>query len=162
MLSNSQNTFLREKINELGSALFFNESNALLRFPSTVISALEVDKVGQIWFFMSRPAQQIQEFDKEFPVRMNFFRKGKKFYLNLKGKACIVTDPEEINEIVSLEKDIKCNLSDKLVLVKVKIIDFNYHDTHPSAPDKWIEGVKSQLSSWVSGTRKKHYHYQYA
>ena len=71
--------FIREKIQELRSALFFSQSSSLLRMTTTIISIVKVDEVGQIWFYVPRPRQALHEFDREFPARLEFFRKGKAF-----------------------------------------------------------------------------------
>jgi len=97
---NSDLPFLREKIQELKNALFFSENNSVLRMPTTIVSILKVDELGQLWFFTPRPSQALHEFGREFPVRLEFFRKGKGFFLHVTGKAYIVDDPEEINGLL--------------------------------------------------------------
>src|SRR5690349_853568 len=99
MLTENNLTFLSEKVQELRSALFFNTSNAVLKLPTCIITTLKVDEAGQIWFLVHRPEQYLHEFDKEFPARLEYFQKGKRFFLHLSGKAYIITDPEELNEI---------------------------------------------------------------
>ena len=136
MLTANELNFLREKINELQSALFFNTSNAVLRLPNCVISTLKMDEAGQVWFFVNRPEQYLHEFDKEFPARLDFFQKGKRFFLNLTGKAYIITDPEELNELVSVTDDIKQKAISHLVLIKFKIATADYHER--TAPHKGI------------------------
>jgi hypothetical protein len=68
--------FLREKIKNLGSAIFFNQSDAVLKLPTSIVRIINVDEYGYIWFFMQKPPQQLNEFEKEFPVKLDFFRKG--------------------------------------------------------------------------------------
>jgi hypothetical protein len=145
MLTESNLTFLSEKVQELRSALFFNTSNAVLKLPTCIISTLKVDEAGQIWFFVHRPEQYLHEFDKEFPARLEYFQKGKRFFLHLTGKAFIITDPEELNEIISLEDDIKQTAKSHMVLIKFKIANANYYER--VVPGKSImEKMRSQLS----------------
>ncbi|HEX9513989.1 MAG TPA: pyridoxamine 5'-phosphate oxidase family protein [Puia sp.] len=127
MLNSSNLNFLREKIQELRNALFFSQNNSLLRMSTTVISIMKVDDLGQIWFFVPRPRQALHEFDREFPVKLEFFRKGKKFFLHLTGKAFIVTDPEEINSLVYDE--IRERVADHMVLIKVKMTKADYFES---------------------------------
>ena len=108
---------LQKKISELRSALFFSLGESVLRMPTTIVTALKVDDVGQIWFFVNRPMQNIQEFDREFPARLEFCRKGKSFYLKILGKACIVNDPEELHGLVDVSPEIKARAMGQLVLV---------------------------------------------
>ena len=128
MLPANNLQFLKEKIEELHSALFFNTSNAVLKLPNSIVSALKVDDAGQIWFFVNRPEQYLHEFDKEFPAKLDFFRKGKWFYLHVTGKAFIVSDPEELYEVVNVTDDIRRTAMNHLVLIKFKIMNAEYFD----------------------------------
>ena len=149
MFSDTHVPFLQEKISNLRSALFFSLSNCVLKMPTTIVTALKVDEVGQVWFLVKRPMQNIQEFDKEFPARLEFFRKGKNFYLKIMGKACIVNDPEELNGLVSVSDDIKTKAMDQLVLVKVKIQSAEYMENNPPETNGWFQSIRSQFNRWL-------------
>ncbi|MGB8195338.1 MAG: pyridoxamine 5'-phosphate oxidase family protein [Chitinophagaceae bacterium] len=145
MLTENHLNFLREKIQELRSALFFNTSNAVLKLPCCIINTIKVDEAGQVWFFVHRPEQYLHEFDKEFPARLDFFQKGKRFFLHLTGKAFIITDPEELNEIISLTEDVKQKAMAQMVLIKFNIANADYHER--VMPGKSIvQKMRSQLS----------------
>lgn len=149
MLSETHLPFLQEKISDLRSALFFSLTNAVLKMPTTIVTALKVDEVGQVWFFVNRPAQNIQEFDKEFPARLEFFKKGKNFYLKIMGKACIVNDPEEVNGLVSVAEDVKTKAMSQLVLVKVKIQTVEYMENTPPETFGWLHAIRAQFNRWI-------------
>lgn len=145
MLTANDLDFLREKINDLQSALFFNTSNAVLKFPNCIISTLKMDEAGQVWFFVNRPEQYLHEFDREFPARLDFFRKGKRFFLHLTGKAYLVTDPEELNEIISVTEDIKQKAMSHMVLIKFRIAAADYYQgTNPGK--SIVQKVRMQLN----------------
>ena len=148
MLSDTHLPFLQEKISDLRSALFFSLTNSVLKIPTTIVTALRVDEVGQVWFFVNRPMQNIQEFDREFPARLEFFKKGKPFYLKIMGKACIVNDPEEVNGLVSVSEDIKCKALHQLVLVKVKIQSAEYMENSPAETNGWLHALRAQFYKW--------------
>jgi len=156
---NSDLPFLREKIQELKNALFFSENNSVLRMATTIVSILKVDELGQLWFFVHRPTQALHEFDREFPVRLEFFRKGKRFFLHITGKAFIVDDPEEINGL--LFEDLKEQLSPQMVLIKVKMGKVDYFEsvmnTHHSS---WWRDLRTQLHAWLFNTRPGYKPYQ--
>src|SRR6202012_2931381 len=124
MVPQTDLNFLREKIQDLRNALFFSENSSLLRIATTIVSVLKVDELGQMWFFIPRPQQAINEFDREFPVKLEFFRKGKDFFLHASGKAFIVTDPEEINSLV--HDDIRELAGNHLVLIRVQMLKADY------------------------------------
>ncbi|MBA4168211.1 MAG: hypothetical protein H0X41_11845 [Chitinophagaceae bacterium] len=126
MLTQPKVVFLQEKIMELQQALFFDLCSSVLKLPTSVINALHVDDLGQVWFFINRPLQNINEFEHEFRARLDFYKKGKSFYLHLTGKACIVSDPEEINSIIGLDDTYKRQANGRVILVKLKTNKINY------------------------------------
>ncbi len=144
--------FLQEKIQELRSALFYNTSNAVLKLPTCIIQALKVDDAGQVWFFVNRPEQYLHEFDREFPARLNFFRKGKWFYLQMTGKAFIVTDPEELNEVVNVADDVRKKAMSHLVLIKFKIIHAEFYDRSVQT-NTGLQKLRTSFSKWLFGER---------
>ena len=117
MLNQSDMHFLQEKIQDLKNALFFSQNTALLRIATTIVSVVKVDELGQMWFFVPKPQQALHEFDREFPVRLEFFRKGKQFFVHVSGRAFIVTDPEEVNSLV--HEEVRELAGNNLVLIKV-------------------------------------------
>jgi hypothetical protein len=145
MIPRAQIQFLQEKIHELRSALFFSMSTAVLRMPTCIVSALQVDEVGQVWFFINRPVQQVREFDREFPARLEFFRKGMRYFLKASGRACIVDDPEDINSLVSVPDEIKTKAIGEFVLIKFRIQHAEYYENNPAARPSWMKTVQTQL-----------------
>ena len=121
--------FLQEKINELQTALFYNFSSSVFKVPTTVVRALTTDDCGQIWFCMPVHGGFINEFDEQFPSLLQFFKKGKKFHVRINGRAFIVNDPEEINNISWASNEMKIEvLAGKLMLIKVKIQYADYFE----------------------------------
>lgn len=126
MLSQPRQAFLQKRIMDLQQALFFCESQSILKLPTSIINVLQADDVGQIWFLVSRPHQHLNEYDKEFRAKLDFYKKGKDYYLHVKGKAYIVADPEEINNIEGLGNDAKKLASTSMVLIRMNIHDTFY------------------------------------
>ncbi|HVF95712.1 MAG TPA: hypothetical protein VM871_00240, partial [Flavisolibacter sp.] len=107
MTTNQQFNFLQERIEEIGSAIFYNLSDAVLKLPTSVVNSLQVDDYGFVWFSVQKPPQHLNEFEQEFPVKLDFYKKGKGYFLQVMGKGFVVTDPEEMNAYVTLPEDIK-------------------------------------------------------
>jgi hypothetical protein len=161
MLTSANITFLQVKINELRSALFFSLTNAVLKMPTTIVSALKVDDVGQVWFFVNRPAQYIQEFDRQFPARLDFFRKGKRFFIKIAGMASIVNDPEEVSGIIGFSEEIKQVAMHQLLLVKVVIQQAEYYENFPVRRKNWFHRVKSQYRKLLHHIQSDNQPYQF-
>lgn len=141
-------SFLQERIQEIGSALFYSLSSAVLKFPTTIVNTLKVDETGNIWFFITKPEQNLAEFDWEFPAQMQFYRKGKKYFLQIAGKACIVNDPEEVNALQGLPEETRMKAFHDMVLIKLKIKAVQYQEylmTQPRQP----KGILHKLYNWL-------------
>lgn len=134
MLTRPQQTFLQTKIMELEQALFFNFSSSILKLPTSVINALHVDEVGQIWFMVKHPSQQLHEFDKAFQSRLDFYKKGKDFHLQVVGRCSIICDPEEMNLALHLSEKIKESLSTEMILLKMSVAEIFYFPHRTKMP----------------------------
>ena len=155
MHSNKDLQFISNKIAEIQVALFHCPSNSLLKIPSSVVHTLKVNDDGHVLFFLPRPKQLISQFDKDFPVEMNYFRKGVYASLHVFGKARIINDPEELLEYELFPDEITRALSkDVLIVVKVLKADYNNHSVESNM---WIQKLKSfvfGLLAWVEPRTK--------
>jgi hypothetical protein len=145
----NQLQYLHEKIQDIGSAIFFNLSDAVLKLPTSIVTTLKVDEFGYIWFYVQRPQQQLTEFEKEFPVRMDFFRKGKDYSLQIQGKGWIVTDPEELSMAMEISDEVKKKAMNQLVLVKVKILMAECFENITGQKTSWWQLAFNVLQSWI-------------
>jgi len=141
-------SFLQQRIQEIGSALFYSLSSAVLKFPTTIVNTLKVDETGNIWFFINRPEQQLTEFDWEFPAKMQFYRKGKTYFLQIAGKACIVNDPEEVNSLQGLPEETRIKAFHDMVLIRLRINVVQYHEYYDAQP-KQHKGIWSRFYNWL-------------
>jgi hypothetical protein len=140
---------LKSKMMELQSALFFTESLSIVKLPTHVVSDVELDSEGQIWFVIPRPAMHIEAYDKEIPAKLDFFKKGKDFFLKVRGTAYLQTGLEEANANADLSEAMKARMSDETMIgVKISIRDFDLVDNTPKPAQNWLQASRSQLSSW--------------
>ena len=146
MSTNQQLCFLQEKIREIGSAIFFNLSDSVLKLPTSIVTTLKVDDYGYVWFYMQKPKQDIAVFEQEFPVRLDFFKKGANFFLQVSGKGWVVNDPEDLNTLKVVGDDANTIMSD-LVLVKVKILKGEYYESRTGRISWWKQAATA-LTSW--------------
>ena len=149
MDANHQLSFLQERIEEIGSAIFYNLSDSVLKLPTSIVSTLKVDEYGFVWFFVHKPTQHLKEFDQEFPVKLDFYKKGAGCFLQVMGRGFVVTDPEEMNAYVTLPEDIKKLANDKMALVKVKIQKADYYQTRSLHNATWWQ------SAWHRNTTSR-------
>ena len=151
MLNQTDLRFLQEKIQDLRSALFFSQNSSLLRISTTIVTILKADELGQVWFLVPRPSQALHEFDREFPARLEFFRKGRRFFLHITGRAFIISDPEEINGL--FYEDIRESATDHMVLIKVKMLKADYFESLTTSTAGWWSELRTHIHSWFFNTR---------
>jgi hypothetical protein len=151
MITNLPIQFLQQKVQELQSALFFPEPGTLLNIPTHVVTAAEVDEEGHIWFVIPRPAQHLDESDSAFPAKLDFFRKGKGFFLKITGTACMVCDAQAVPSDCDTLAHVKHRL-DKQQAVAIKVI-IHSADYFESANAKAVSRMPStkyqQFFSWL-------------
>src|SRR5688572_5580924 len=147
MAPNQQLQFLQEKIKEIKTAILFNLSDSVLKFPTTIVSTVKTDDFGYVWFFVKKPKQDIREFETEFPVRLDYFKKGKECFLQIMGKAWVITDPEELTSFISLNDEMADEISDDMVLVKVKMMKADYQETN-KASNSWWANTIGYIFTW--------------
>jgi general stress protein 26 len=139
-------SFLNSKMEELGHALFYNFSTAVLKFPVSVIQMAKMDEVGNIWFTVKKPAQSIENFDKDFPAQLHFYKKGMSFHIKVHGKAVIVDDPEELN---NLQEDVKMKIARGNVLIKIKILKAEYFDNDETQRAGVLTNIRNFMNKWL-------------
>jgi len=145
----TQAQILKNKILELQSALFFSESSSIVKLPTHVISEVEIDEEEQIWFVIPKPVQHIDAFDKEFPAKLDFFKKGMDFFVKVTGTAYIITDREEIDYHPTLSAEMKERMKgERVIAMKVRMQDVELVDNSPKPSQNWFQASRSQLSSW--------------
>ena len=141
--------FLKAKILDLQSALFFPDSSPMLKIPTHVVTNAQADEEGQIWFFIPRPAQHLDPEDCDFPARMEFFKKGKGFYLKIQGKAKIVHRIQDVRCPQILEEVKKRIKTKQLVAIRIKIQTADYFERVPVLQTNWILSGKNQFLNWL-------------
>ncbi|SHF59663.1 hypothetical protein SAMN02745131_03077 [Flavisolibacter ginsengisoli DSM 18119] len=151
MATNQQLNFLQEKIQEIGSAIFFNLSDSVLKLPTSLVSTLKVDDYGFVWFFVQKPKQCLSQFEPEFPVRLDFFKKGNNNFLQVMGKGWVVTDPEEVN-LIEVPEEVKHLAMNDMVLVKVKIMKAEYYEPKTAGRLSWWQNAVHTVSAWFNNS----------
>ncbi|MFT3825407.1 MAG: pyridoxamine 5'-phosphate oxidase family protein [Chitinophagaceae bacterium] len=121
--------FLKEKISDIRSALFSSLSSYVLKLPTTIVNTVHVDDAGQVWFFIQNSYRNRQVLEKEFPAQLDFYKKGKPFYLQITGKAWIIDDPEIIDGLDHLGGLMKHVVSNEIMLIKVQVLKADYFES---------------------------------
>jgi hypothetical protein len=125
---------LAEKMKELENALFVSETRSLSKLPAHIVQIAEVDEEGNAWFIIPRPTQVIESFDAAMPARLDFFKKGKGFYLKLRGLASLV-QAEALLPRTPLFRELSGSFKNKkLLAVKLKMQSAEYFESASARP----------------------------
>ncbi len=144
---NQQLSFLQDKIKLIRSAIFFNLSDSVLKLPTSLVTTLKVDDFGYVWFFVKKPNKNLMDFETEFPVRLDYFKKGVDYFLQIMGKAMVVTDPEEINSVLA-DAGQGLTLDSDMVLVKVKMLKAEFYEAQARAKSSWFSHALNSVTTW--------------
>ena len=141
--------FLQKKLTELNNALFFAEGNALIKLPNSCITEMDVTEEGKIIFVLPKPAQDITAFDTEFPVRLDFFKKGKPFRLKVQGKGILVSDHTEIITRCAAATQLQHKAGADVIMIKVQPQFVDYTGPMNDSFSDRIKNAGAQLSDWL-------------
>jgi general stress protein 26 len=142
--------FLKRKLSELSSALFFADGDSLFKLPNHLITEMEINDDGQIWFVIPKPAQDLEAFDKEFPVRLEFFKKGIQFRLKVRGKGLLVEDRSLMEELSAINSTMYEKVkAEPVIMIKVNVQSVDYTgNMETSFPDR-LRIAGAQISGWL-------------
>lgn len=90
MRSHQNLKFVSDKIGLIGTAIMYNLGDESVKLPNNIIHAMKVDADGMLWFRCSQPAPTCTDYPESFPARLQFYRKGRFFHVEINGPAKIV------------------------------------------------------------------------
>lgn len=128
MIPDNNLEFIRTRIYDIRTALLYSLSDDIIKLPTSLISVLKVDDKGQIWFLMNRPQQAMQKDEQKFPARLQFYRKGKPFYMQVTGRASLVENMAGLNHLFSIPRTLRKAASHNLIVVRLKMDSVEYHE----------------------------------
>jgi general stress protein 26 len=149
MIQDMSLVFLSAKVRELENALFMSESKTLVNLPTHIVRITEVDEEGNIWFIIPKPTQVIESFSKEMPAKLDFFKKGKEFFLKISGVATIVWSLKDMKCAKLMQQFSGSFEKDNMVAVKVKVQASEYVEKAPKPSTNPIAYVGSQVYNWL-------------
>lgn len=123
MLSTKNIRFINERVRSLNTALFYNSSRKLIKFPPSVVRIIEANEKGQMWFAVNKPYQDLSDFDKEFPAELHFYKKELNYFVRVYGNAVLSTDTVPIQYKTSFIEDASF-YSKALITLKVHHVEY--------------------------------------
>jgi general stress protein 26 len=117
----------------------YSMSNELVRLPNDIVTYVNIDDEGQLWFLSHLPQQLVSECEREFPARLHFFRKGYDYFIEVSGKATIVSD---------ICSDGEKNESNA-VLIKMTMRNVEYIEPHAKRDKSKMQLLVEKSYKWM-------------
>ena len=149
MIQDMSVQLLGEKMKELENALFVSDARSLSKLPTHIVQIAEVDEEGNAWFIIPRPTQVIESFDKQMPAKLEFFKKGKGFYLKLRGLASLIHSEDLLPRTKIFQELSESFKKKKLVAVKLKMQSAEYFENAPKTPSNPMVNLGQMMYNWL-------------
>ena len=140
--------FIREKIYEIRSAVMYSMSNALVKIPNNIVTAIKVDDEGHLWFLSKRPLQYVDQCEQYFPARLVFYKKGIPYYLEVSGNAIIVNNEYHMYG----SDDLAETNEERPVLIIMSMKNIEYREAAVKKEKSWLERLLDESYKWTSNT----------
>lgn len=134
---------IRGKISQLKTAIMYSMSDELTQLPNSIVTALQVDEEGQLWFTCPRPLLGMYEEGQCFPARLHFYRKGYFFHLEVSGKATIM------NTSLYEELPISQSHTGDVMLIKMAMSSVEYTAPYEKKRKSRLETMVEQGFNWM-------------
>lgn len=142
MTSDTNLQFIREKVVQLRSAVMYASGKEPVKIENDLVTALEVDEEGQLWFVANHPPCHADEDEQCFPARLRFYRKGFDYYMEVSGKATV------INNNYSFTDTFNGFRKSKKMLLKMAMANVEYTEPHARRQKTKIELLLGEWYAW--------------
>ena len=89
--------FIKNKLEQIKSAVMYSTSNNTARLPNDIVEFESVDDDGLLWFSAHVPREWDKAYELHFPAKLIFYRKGVDFYVEITGTAVVVNKQDAIH-----------------------------------------------------------------
>ena len=70
----------------------------------------------------------------------------------MSGKAFIITDPEELNDVINVADDVRQKAMNHMVLIKFKMVHAEYYDQSVQT-NTMLHKVRTSFGKWLFGEK---------
>jgi general stress protein 26 len=144
MIKDSNLDFIKRKIARLHSAVMYSRSQNLVKLPNDIVTYVSTDDEGHLWFLSHLPAPLLNECEQVFPVRLHFFRKGSDFFVEVSGKATIVSNISSSRHAEFFE-----DTNRKAVLIKMTMNNVEYTEVQGKNSKTKLELLAQKSYKWM-------------
>jgi general stress protein 26 len=136
---------LQDMVNDIRACMMITSGKTGAR-ASRPMAAVDTDHMGNIWFFTSRHSNKVKDIELDHFVQLVFAHPGKDSYLDVRGRANVIADPESVKEKWNpmIKAWFPGGIDDPdICLLQIKTDEVHYWDTENS---KMVQVLKAALS----------------
>jgi hypothetical protein len=82
--------FIKNKLQQIKSAVMYSATGNIARLPNDIVEFESVDDDGLLWFSANVPRNWVKAYELHFPAKLLFYRKGVDYYVEITGTAVVV------------------------------------------------------------------------
>lgn len=131
--------FLQDKIKEIRTAIFYNDSTALTKLPTSVVYIVNADDEGNLWFLLPQPSYVLDELEAQFPVQLDFHKKGGSCNLQIQGTASVVADKKIVRSLKRKAPAGSYQARHPYICIKVKMVQAQYFDRSTNEKKSFLQ-----------------------
>ena len=135
---------IRQKIEDLPNVVMYSMNQHGFKLPSDIINFVSLDEDGQLWFISYFPAQLLAQCDNVFPVRLHFFKRGNDAFMEISGKATIMSNISQPDLFAPEDAETK-----KSVLIKMTMNNVEYTEPLVKAGKSKLRLMMEQSYRWI-------------
>ncbi|MES2328886.1 MAG: pyridoxamine 5'-phosphate oxidase family protein [Bacteroidota bacterium] len=136
---------LQELVSDIRTCMMITSGKTGAR-ASRPMAAVDTDHMGNIWFFTNLQSNKVKDIEIDHFVQLVFAHPGKDSYLDVRGRANVITDAASIREKwnVMVKAWFPEGISDPdICLLQIKTDEVHYWDTENS---KMVRVLQAALS----------------
>jgi len=148
---------LREKLEQIPTAILHCYGNGFVKLGATLAHTVQLDDDGILWLYADRPVECISSNESEsFDVALNYYQQGCAFDLDIIGECWLINQAEAVDRLPEFAKE--PGNKGKLLL-RVQLMDVDYSEHKPAIFGSILDKVKHMFARHDSHhEREEMYH----
>jgi hypothetical protein len=138
--------FISERIRKLHTGVFYAFDTSVLKFPNTIITVIDADESGKVWFLLRSPYEDIGGLDRSFYAELTFFNKHYNYFITVTGVVEIVDQEMSLREFRG-----SAGMGREVLLMCLSVASAAYHESrdHSQYALPLVSDIKDHLSHFA-------------
>jgi hypothetical protein len=133
--------FIKNKLQQIKNAVMYSTNNQDARLPNDIVEFESVDDEGLLWFSAHIPRLWDKAYERHFPAKLIFYKKGIDHYIEINGTAVVVNKQDVVPRAN--------NIGGKLLL---RMVPYYIEYTETGKKDLGFRKLKGQVYNYFMNT----------